>query len=79
MRETDFETLPYQLTAERDGYLAERDAYIKQFDELSRLKHTEVEKNYSSYRHKAEERASSACLVYCVMPCSNLVDATSAL
>lgn len=46
-----------QLTAERDGYLAERDAYIKQFDELSKLRNTTAEDNYKAYRHKAEERA----------------------
>ena len=48
-----------QVTKDRDEFEKERDAYTRQFDELSKIRETDAEKSFRSYRDKAESRAES--------------------
>lgn len=55
-----FARLERQVTAERDAFEKERDVYLRQFDDLSKIRNTQAEENFKSYRDKAEARAESA-------------------
>lgn len=45
------------MTEERDASIADKEMYIKQFDELSKLRTTKAESGAKAYRETAEQRA----------------------